>query len=64
VDNLGVYLKMTRDKPVGYLPQQFRLRLPFSRPAADRKDIKSLIVEMTQKVAAANAAAATTAAAE
>jgi putative heme iron utilization protein len=58
VDSLGMYVKVTRDKPVGYLPQQFKLRLPFSRPAADRKDIKSLIVEMTQKAAAANAAAA------
>jgi putative heme iron utilization protein len=58
VDSLGMYVKVTREKPVGYLPQQFKLRLPFSRPAKDRKDIKNLIVEMTQKAAAANKAAA------
>jgi putative heme iron utilization protein len=64
VDSLGMYVKVTRDKPVGYLPQQFKLRLPFSRPAADRKDIKTLIVEMTQKAAAAANANANAAASE
>jgi putative heme iron utilization protein len=57
VDSLGMYVKVTRAKPVGYLPQQFKLRLPFSRPAKDRKDIKTLIVEMTQAAAKAAATA-------
>jgi putative heme iron utilization protein len=52
VDSLGMYVKVTRAQPVGYLPQQFKLRMPFSRQAVDRKDIKTLIVEMTQKAAA------------
>ena len=55
VDSLGMYVKVTREKGIGFLPQQFKLRLPFSRPAADRKDIKTLIVEMTQASAAAAA---------
>ena len=49
VDSLGMYIKVTREKPVKYLPQQFKLRLPFPRPATDRKDVKALIVELTQQ---------------
>ena len=33
--------------------QTFKLRLPFPRPATDRKDVKALIVEMTQASAGA-----------
>ena len=54
VDSLGMYVKVTREKGVSFLPKQFKLRLPFPRPAADRKDVKTLIVEMTQAAAAAN----------
>jgi putative heme iron utilization protein len=49
VDSLGMYIKVTREKPVKYLPQQFKLRLPFPRSAADRKDVKTMIMELTQK---------------
>lgn len=59
VDSLGMYVKVTREKAVQYLPQQFKLRLPFPRPAQDRKDVKLLIMELTN----AAAAAATTASA-
>jgi putative heme iron utilization protein len=55
VDSLGMYIKVTREKPVKYLPQQFKLRLPFPRPAVDRKDVKTLIVELTQAAATAKA---------
>ena len=47
VDSLGMYIKVTREKPVKYLPQQFKLRLPFPKPAADRKDVKMLIMELS-----------------
>lgn len=47
VDSLGLYITVTREKAVKYLPQQFKLRLPFPRPAADRKDVKMLIMELT-----------------
>jgi putative heme iron utilization protein len=57
VDSLGMYVKVTRAAPAAFLPQQFKLRLPFPRPAQDRKDVRSLIVEMTQRAAAAAAAA-------
>jgi hypothetical protein len=33
--------------------QQFKARLPFPRPATDRKSVKDLIVEMTRAAAAA-----------
>ena len=42
LDRLGFMVQVTR------LGQTFKLRLPFPRAAADRKDVKSLIVEMTQ----------------
>lgn len=38
------------------LAQSFKLRLPFSKPAEDRKGIKEAIVEMTRASAAARAA--------
>ena len=53
VDALGLYVKVTRTVPVAYLPQQFKVRLPFPRPAVDRKDVRTLIVELTQSAAAA-----------
>jgi putative heme iron utilization protein len=52
VDSLGMYIKVTRDKPVKYLPKQFKLRLPFPRPAQDRKEVKTLIMELCQPKAA------------
>ena len=51
VDSLGMYVKVTREKPVQYLPQQFKLRLPFPRPALDRKDVKVQIMELTNAAA-------------
>lgn len=49
VDSLGMYVKVTREKAVKHLPQQFKLRLPFPRPAEDRKDVKVQIMELTNK---------------
>jgi putative heme iron utilization protein len=55
VDSLGMYIKVTRQRGVGnYLPKQFKVRLPFPRPAVDRKDVRALIVEMTQATATAS----------
>jgi len=48
VDSLGMYVKVTRTPRAGDQPQQFKLRLPFPRQAENRKDVKTLIVEMTQ----------------
>lgn len=48
VDSLGMYVKVTRTPRASDQPQQFKLRLPFPRQANDRKDVKTLIVEMTQ----------------
>ena len=42
LDRLGFMVQITRTG------QTFKLRLPFPRPAEDRKDVKTLIVEMTQ----------------
>ena len=53
VDSLGMYVKVTRQPGVSFQPEQFKLRLPFPRPADDRKDVKTLIVEMTQAAAGA-----------
>ena len=33
-------------------PKQFKLRLPFPSPVVERKDVKAVIVEMTQASAA------------
>lgn len=51
VDSLGMYVKVTRTPRSSDQPQQFKLRLPFPRPAEDRKDVRTLIVEMTQAAA-------------
>jgi len=56
VDALGMYVKVSRTPRASDQPQQFKLRLPFPRPAIDRKDVKNVIVEMTK--AAAGAASA------
>ena len=48
VDSLGMYVKVKRTPRASDQPQQFKLRLPFPRQASDRKDVKTLIVEMTQ----------------
>ena len=52
VDSLGMYVKITRDPEnddqLPGQPKQFKLRLPFPRPALERKDVKTVIVEMTQ----------------
>jgi putative heme iron utilization protein len=57
VDSLGMYVKITRDPEnddqLPGQPKQFKLRLPFPRPVTERKDVKSVIVEMTQASAGA-----------
>lgn len=47
IDRLGMTVVCERGKDA------LKCRLPFPRPAADRKDIKTLIVEMTQASAGA-----------
>jgi len=47
LDKLGFNVAITR------LGQTFKLRLPFPRPATDRKDVKALIVEMSKASAGA-----------
>lgn len=47
IDRLGMSVSCERGK------DQFKARLPFPRPATDRKSIKDLIVEMTRASAAA-----------
>mmetsp|Transcript_16101 Transcript_16101/g.22922 ORF Transcript_16101/g.22922 Transcript_16101/m.22922 type:complete len:341 (+) Transcript_16101:53-1075(+) len=47
VDSLGMYVKVSRTPRSSDQPQQFKIRLPFPRQADDRKDVKSLIMEMT-----------------
>lgn len=42
LDRLGFNVK------AGYQGDKFKLRVPFPRPAEDRKDVKTLIVEMLQ----------------
>ncbi|XP_028761235.1 uncharacterized protein LOC114719849 [Neltuma alba] len=42
LDSLGFYVK------AGYQGDNFKLRVPFPRRAEDRKDVKTLIVEMLQ----------------
>jgi putative heme iron utilization protein len=51
VDSLGMYVKVTRTPRASDQPQQFKLRLPFPRPAKDRADVRAIIVEMTQAAA-------------
>ena len=52
VDSLGMYVKITRDPEnedrLPGQPKQFKLRLPFPRSVTERKDVKAVIVEMTQ----------------
>ena len=43
LDRLGFMVQVTRQD------QSFKLRLPFPRAAEDRKDVKTLIVQMTQE---------------
>jgi len=57
VDSLGMYVKVSRTPRASDQPQQFKMRLPFPRKAQDRKDVKNIIVEMTQAAAAATAKA-------
>lgn len=56
VDSLGMYVKITRDPEnddrLPGQPKQFKLRLPFPSPVVERKDVKAVIVEMTQASAA------------
>ena len=47
LDRLGMGVLATRNG------QQIKLRLPFPREAKDRKDVKTLIVEMTKAAAPA-----------
>lgn len=42
VDSLGFNVK------AGYQDSKFKLRIPFPRPAEERKDVKTLIIEMLQ----------------
>lgn len=56
VDSLGMYVKVARPLDSENDPQQFKLRLPFPRQAADRKDIKNLIVQMTKEATMASSA--------
>ena len=48
VDKLGMDVVCKRTPRGGQQPQQFKIRLPFPRVAEDRKDVKSLLVEMTK----------------
>lgn len=48
VDSLGMQVRVARTGG-----ETFKLRLPFPRPAESRKDVKNLIVEMTQASAGA-----------
>jgi hypothetical protein len=52
LDRLGMNLEVARQQ--GEAP--FKLRLPFVRPAEDRKGIKEVIVDMTRAAKAAAAA--------
>lgn len=47
VDSLGMYIKVKRTPRASDQPQEFKLRLPFPRPAVERVDVKKLIIEMT-----------------
>ena len=48
VDSLGMYVKVKRTPRASNQPQEFKLRMPWPRRAEDRKDVKNLIVEMTE----------------
>jgi len=51
VDSLGMSVKVARTPKAGDQPQQFKLRLPFPRPAVARKDVKDIIVQMSREAA-------------
>jgi len=48
-----MYIKVKRTPRASDQFQEFKLRLPFPRPAKDRKDVKNLIVQMTTESSAA-----------
>ena len=50
LDQFGMNVKVTRDG------EQFKIRLPFETPAADRKQVKEVMVAMTKNAAKAMAA--------
>jgi len=52
VDSLGMYVKVKRTPRSKTQFQEFKLRLPFPRQVFERKDVKEVIVEMTQAAAA------------
>jgi putative heme iron utilization protein len=52
IDRLGMYIKVKRTPRASDQYQEFKLRMPFPRPAQDRADLRSLIVEMTTKATA------------
>lgn len=49
LDSLGMYLKVTR--PKGQM-KQFKVRVPWTKPLDDPKQVKGMIVQMTQASAA------------
>lgn len=52
VDRLGMYIKVKRTPRSSDQYQEFKLRMPFPRPAQDRADVRALIVEMTTQATA------------
>lgn len=48
MDSLGMYVKVSRQPIAMDQKQQFKIRLPFIRPLENRKDCKTVIVEMTR----------------
>ncbi len=54
MDKLGMDVVCSRTPKGADQPAQFKLRVPFVRECVDRKDVKSIIVEMTQASAVAS----------
>lgn len=52
IDRLGMFIKVKRTPRASDQYQEFKLRMPFPRPAQDRADLRSLIVEMTTEASA------------
>jgi len=48
VDSLGMDVVVARTPKGADQPQQFKIRLPFTRPVTERGDVKNVIVEMTR----------------
>lgn len=48
LDSLGMFLKVSRKPKAADQYQQFKLRLPFIRPIQERKDLHTVIVEMSR----------------